>query len=328
MKKERVIEIDVKNLLALCNILDEFEEFNERAISFFSGKDKHELLNKLIKVTKNEFCFNSRKVKKFYNENKKVIDTIKKYSYVWDFFSKGYCWNPKYTEELNYMYQYIKENRKDLDKIIAVLEKIKEYKIDNLQFNKDFDFTTETYTIYISIFSTSSYNYLDNLEVVPCYESDKIKYKTTGSNYKIDFRNCSRFLENIKLNSLNFDAEKLPNSSDREEMLNKLFSLRDEKKEEYDAIRSSVDLNIKIENMSSITSALESIIERIDNVKTKEELKKNLLTITSSLSKMQSITDNNDKENIEKSEFITTEVLEKEKKLYKERELYSYIDID
>lgn len=282
----------------------------------------------MLCVIKNERCFNSRKAKKFYEENKKIIDTIKKHFSVWDFFSERYCWGPKYNEELKYMYNYIMENREELDKIIAVLEKIKQLEINDLQFNEDFDFTNETYTIYTSRFSTSSYDYLDNLEVVPCYESDKIKYKTTGSNYKINFRDGSKFLENIKLNSLNFDAEKLPNYLDREEMLNKLFSLRDEKKKEYDVIRNSVDLNIKIENMSSITSVLESIVERIDNVKTKEDLKKNLLTITSSLSKMQSITDNNDKENIEKSKFITTEVLEKEKKLYKERELYSYIDID
>lgn len=323
MKKENTISIDVKNLLALCNILDEFEEFNERAISFFSGKDKNELLNKLIKVTKNEFCFNSRKVKKFYNENKKVIDTIKKYSYVWDFFSKGYCWGSKDKEELHYMYQYIKENRKDLDKIIAILEKIKEYKIDNLQFNKDFDFTKETYTLYNNVGLNTSFVYLDNIEVIPSYESDRIKYKSTGSNYIIDYRNKESVLirgySHVKLNSLTFDVERLPESLDSKEIFRKIMPLRDKKKDDYNAIRSSVNLNINLEDISELTGKLEEIIEEIDNVKIKDELKNYLLIISESIFKMQNITYNHDKENIGNSKYITEDILNKEKELYKRR---------
>lgn len=67
---------------------------------------------KLVKIYKDEYCFNSRKIRKFYNGNKDAIDKIKKYSYISNFMIPSYVWNEKYHKE---MYNYILTNRGELD---------------------------------------------------------------------------------------------------------------------------------------------------------------------------------------------------------------------
>ena len=66
----------------------------------------------------------------------------------------------------------------------------------------------------------------------------------------------------------------------------------------------------------TLTSLLPSFYIMLMN---KDELKKYLVTIKDAITKMKNVSDNYDKENTKKSDLITSEVLENEKELEKER---------
>ena len=297
---------------------------NEKnAKKLLNNKKGNIILDKLIKVSENKFCFNSRSEKKFYIENKKYLDIVNKYSYLWNFLNNYYLWRNKDREDLFFMYQYIKENSGEIDKIIKVLERIMELGFASLVFNKDFDFTNEIFTLESNIVNNTSFTYLDNLEVIPGYDLTEVKYKSNGSNFKIEFGNkdarLTRGTSYIEVNSLCFDIDKLPKNSNNQEIFNNLLSLRENNKKEFCVIRDSVYLNVELEDATDLIKKINEIIQGIDNVKTKEELKGYLATVTDSLSKMQTSINIYDKENIKKCKYVTSDVLEKEKELYKQR---------
>lgn len=324
MEKERVICTNVNELMILCQILDEFENFNKNAVIFFSGNDKVKSVNKLYKIIKNEPCSNSRKVRKFYNDNKKVIDIISKYLYIPDFFLDKYCCETEGNKELNYMYNYIKDNRKDLDKIITVIERIKQLGIYKVEFNENFDFTEDRYKFWTKMYYNGTFYYLDNLEYVPTCDSDVIEYKSIKSNYMIECEYDELISNKIKINSLIFDYKCLPETIGIDVIYDKLVKLRETKKGEYNVLRNLVDLNIVLDEIENITLKMNNVVDKIDTVKTKEELKLILNSIKENIDKFENKTEKYEQESLGKCKSITHATIIQEKELKKTRLKKSY----
>ena len=78
-----------KNIIALCYILDEFEEFNKKIKGIISTNNNKKFIFDLYEVSMGNFnC--SMKARRFYNENKAVIDTINQYSNLFLFIDSSY----------------------------------------------------------------------------------------------------------------------------------------------------------------------------------------------------------------------------------------------
>ena len=81
-------KISVKNLIALCHILDDYEKFDEEAKEYFLIEQNKDAFSTMYRMTylndvlRGKKCVTpaQRKAKKFYENNKKVIDIINKYS--------------------------------------------------------------------------------------------------------------------------------------------------------------------------------------------------------------------------------------------------------
>ena len=89
---EKNYRAETNNIIALCHILDDFEEFNKRLIPVISSKYNRNFVFKLWDISEGKFRFGARKAKKFYKENKSVIDTINKYTNITRFINANYDW--------------------------------------------------------------------------------------------------------------------------------------------------------------------------------------------------------------------------------------------
>ena len=331
MKKEKkTISVEVNNLIAICHILNDYTKFTQNLKQLIKNNNSRNIAFILYKISKGEFVFSSRKEKKFYKDNKLVIDTINKYSNIQNI-TINYL-----TEEnsLDFFYKYIKKHQDNLERILSVLEKIEELGFDKLEFDEENDFTNTIYEI-----DTRSYindiSYLDNIEIVPNYENNIVEYKTTGSNYKIDvqltFNTIEEYRKAIVVNSLLFDPKRLPEEITEETIYDKIVSLKKKEKKKCNNIRNSVDLSISIDDLYTQFENINKIIEQLNNEENKEqlpELRELLLEFKNNLNQLQKISSEYNERTIKENPNITEEMLKKEKKKYLKIRDWASIDID
>lgn len=329
-KEKKTISVEVNNLIAICHILNDYTKFTQNLKELIENNNSRNIAFILYKISKGEFVFSSRKEKKFYKDNKSVIDTINKYSNIQNI-TINYL-----TEEnsLDFFYKYIKKHQDNLERILSVLEKIEELGFDKLEFDEENDFTNTIYEI-----DTRSYindiSYLDNIEIVPNYENNIVEYKTTGSNYKIDvqltFNTIEEYRKAIVVNSLLFDPKRLPEEINKETIYDKIVSLKKKEKKKCNNIRNSVDLSISIDDLYTQFENINKIIEQLNNEESKEqlpELRELLLEFKNNLNQLQKISSEYNERTIKENPNITEEMLKKEKKKYLKRRDWASIDID
>lgn len=188
----------------------------------------------------------SLKTRRFYKENKTVIDTINKYSNLllytnFSYDGQDYLEN---EESLRFFHKYIMEHRGDLETILRVLNKIEQLKIDEIKLDKHMDFSKEEYELHYWKSENYRYVLLNNLVLVPSGETDLIRYKSTNSDYKIVASRgaCkSSYLDaqmasQITLNSLIFNPDKLPNDASVDGIYKTVFGLKKQNKGKYTEI--------------------------------------------------------------------------------------------
>ena len=337
MEKEKTpISAHVNNLIILCHILNDYDEFTQNLTKLIKTKYNRDIVYNLYKISNGKPVVGSKKVKKFYQENKSVIDTINKFSNISEFINYNYDWQGNLREDcdLDFFYKYITSHQEDLERMLSMLEKIKKLGFYELQFDEELDFTNNEYKIYTRFNDNFRISYLDNMEAVPNYRSDVVEYKTTGSNYEIvadvSFSDLSKYKYDKKIivNSLLFDYKRLPEDITKEFTFDRIVSLKKEQQEDCDTIRDSVDLSISVDDLYSQFGITSRIIERLKNVESKEQLREILLGIKSYLDQLKSISSKYDDSVAQSDSTITKEKLQEEKQLYLKRRYWASIDID
>ena len=211
---------------------------------------------------------------------------------------------------------YICNNDDKINNILFVLNEIKQLGIKRMIFDEEFDFTTETNDINTKLSKNCKIMYYENMESFSNCSDDLIRYKTNGSNYRIEIfvsKTNELYANSIKLNSLVFDLNRLPKSISKEETFDKIINTR--KENQY--IMSSVNLGVGIEDLETTVDKFDGIVNQVNDTETKIELMNVLKSIREDLNKLQIISDIYDQDIISKHDSITQEVLDKEKKQYK-----------
>lgn len=241
---------EINNLIALCYIIDDFEEFGERLRPLILSNYNRDFIFKLYDISEGKSCTFSKGVKKFYKENKMVIDTISKYSNILRFVSAvfGLYGRVYDNNNLQFFYEYILSYKEHVEQIIEVLEGIKKLGFDSLEFNPNLDFTNELYDVYPSFQKNFHVTYVDNIEVIPSYAS-RINYRTISSNYKMNLGvvgdNFSEYDRIIIVNSLLFDSQRLPKNITRKVIFDKILKLKDELEEKGISNKELVEMNMR-----------------------------------------------------------------------------------
>lgn len=336
MEENKTIKVNINGLIALCHILDEYETFNQNLINFLKeSRNKSNSIWRIGRIANGEDWAPAPKEKKFYKQNKLVIDTINSHLHIQTYICENYEFsynNNAVVYKNNELYQYILNNKDKLDRIILVLEKLKKLGFKQLQFNENFDFTNEIYVLPLFLHYNHYIPYLDNLEAIPVYRKDIVKYKSTSSNYKMTtlpvWSEVSFTYEmQIFLNDLTFDADRLPNAISKEEITDKIIALQKAKNEEYTIIRNSVDFSIGADDLLSSFSSVNNSLSKLDDVSKKEELTKLLASIKDDILKIKALSTEYDKEVVNNGK-VTEETLNKEKKAYQRRRELSKMHID
>ena len=323
---------DTNNAIALCHIIDDFKEFERRLLPLISPKYNRDFVYQLWHISKGDFCLCARKAKRFYRENKRVIDTISEYSNIATFINGSYDWYGNPVPELQLIYNYILKHKSELDHILTILEKLKKLGFTRFDFNEDFDFTKETYETSKSFWRIyREIVYVANIEIIPSYFEPNIKYKTLGSNYKIElersFDNISEYRNTIFLNSLLFDPNSLPERIDKESTYDYILGLASKQDEKTRLVKSSVDLSVGINDLNIQLAIFAATINELDGVKNKEEMLRVLSSLKGNIEELKALSLEHDK-SIEEETDITQEILEDERTLYLRRREEAKIDYD
>lgn len=317
--------VEINNLIALYHIVDDYEEFEKRLKMAISPKYNRDFTLKLLDISQGKSRAFSKKEKRFYNENKSVIDTINKYSSIDVFIDSIYGW----YGSIQFFYEYFLSHKEDLDRITKLLEKMKQLGFDVFTFDEDLDFTKETYGVFPTFRRNSRIIYVDNIEVIPSYTGD-IDYKTTSSNYKMELDimgdEISKYRKRITLNSLLFDPNRLPESLTKENTFDNILKLKSDQKEKSAAIRNSVDLSISILDLEEQLSSTGNVISKLEDIQNKSQLLEALLNIKGEVDKLKTLSEQYDSSISEKEQSLTKEVLNREKKLQLKRIELSKLD--
>lgn len=331
MKNKEEKRIDVETLITLCHIINDYEKFIKNLSKLMSNKHNIYNIHKLTNISKGNKVVGGRKYKRFYLENMTVIDEINKHSYISNFINNYY--NNKYefcdNENITFFYKYLSEHKENLEQIIQLLEKIKKLGINNLTLDEKAIFTDKEYKVYTPFNDNFNIEYLDNIEAIPNYSSNEIKYKTQSSDYKIVlgrtddiFRMYDR---KIIVNNLLFSYERLPKTITKESIFDKIVSLKEEKQNSCEAIKNSIYLSSSIDSLSSEFNKITELSSKLDTIQDKDELYKVLLETKTCIDKLKELSDKHD-ENIAESELgITNEDIKREKQLYLKEQKYLFL---
>lgn len=326
-------KIDTNNMIVLCHIVDEFDEFEKRLISAISPKYNRDFVFQLWDISKGKFKVGARKAKRFYEENKSVIDAMNQYSNVPMFINQNYGWHGEPTGDLRFFYEYLVSHKEEIPKILELLEKLKELGFGKFEFNEELDFTKETYGAYRSLSDNFNLTYVANPQVIPNYTS-YINFTTADSNYKMKLelsgiprKEISDYSRELVLNSLLFDISTLPEKIDVEHTHGHLVRLKNEQQDKTNIIRSSVDLSISVSDLERQFNYTNGTISRLNGVKNKEELVAVLTSMKEDLERLKTLSAEHDSSISQEEPLLTPEVLEQEKTLYLRRREWASIDL-
>ena len=333
MEKDAVVKkTRVRDLLVLCSILDSYHEFSNNLTNLLSNsKYSTADIYKLFRISSGEHVLGANKLKKFYIENKKTIDKIEKFSSICEFINLNYDGdgNLRSDSSLDFFYQYMLDNKDNIDTITEVLLKLKNLGVSKLEFNEQVDFSEQVYYLYTNLRDNIYIKYLDNLVIMPNYEKDKVEYTTKGSSYMLvageSFDEISDYNRGVIVNTLIFNPSELPTDMKRKTIFDKIVELKNQQTD-CAIVRNSVDLSVGVDDLCSQFNSTNSIIEKLDNVENKEEFHTVLVEIKERLDKLQTMSSNYDEKVTRESENITKEKLAKEKQLFLDRRYMASID--
>lgn len=314
-KKLSKFNISIKDCMVLCHVIDLFEEFTVNLTKFSKGTFGDAKLKRLYNFVKDEEAFVKRDIKTFYLENYKVLDAIHKYSYISNFlliyFDRK---NGEFNQEITQMYEYIKANKEDIDKILAVLDKLSKLGFEHIYFaeNKQFD---KVYEYERGVLR--NYYYLDGeIEIIPCIENTK--YKSKDANYEIEGSVILFYVPKITLNNLIFDPNNLPEKITYNETIGKVLKLTPEKKESCEVLADAVHFDYYLERIVPYLDKIDELIGKIHNCSSKPNAKKHIDTAKQGIAELQCFLANYEQDIIEQG-LLTEEILVDEKEKYKRR---------
>lgn len=324
---EQCKSININHLITLCEVGEDYKSFCDDLEILIKSKTNKDFVKEAYQAMQGKFFIRSSKYKSFIEKHKKTIEIMNKYFCLSNLTVLSYDTKGNHRENLpeDYFYQYIQQNKENIEKIKEVALKLKKLGFNKIEYGENLDFTEFEYNLYT--FYESDFAFLENIEVNPTYLNNPIKYKTNSSCYCMCLtsrsygskKEVSKYGRKIYLNSLMLDSNSLPDEITTEATIGVIKKLADDKKTEYSDIRDSVDLSIATSDLKTQFEHLKQVIGRIDKIKDNEELAGTLCQMQSIVMQLQNFGEHFEKEIIDSNTNITVQTMGKEKKLYLQR---------
>lgn len=332
-KHKHCKKIETNSLIALCEIKN-YDTFCEELESLIASKKNKDLIYKMYNIMQGKFVLGNKKYKEFVRKYHDTIEIMKKYHCLSDMTILKYNpdGKPNKSSTEDYFYKFILEHKENIETIKSIAIKIKSLGFDKIIYGEKLNFTDIEYELEESY--GSDFEYLENIEVIPTYTRNSIKYKTNNSCYCMTIgttgysnnQNISNYDRIIELNSLIFDPDRLPNEITVESTIGTIHKLAEARKRDYQIIRDVVDISISAEDLMIQYNRTKRIIESIESVKNKEELNQILNNILKEINELKLASLSFENETIDSSKTLDEEKIENEKSFYLVRREWTSID--
>lgn len=290
MEKTVPVLGSVNDILVVSNALDCFDKFNQDLKNLAMKYSMADIMKYLEKLKDGKIGFFKRqKIYQFYQENKDTVDTIAEHSGIVMFFLQNYKKDGTMRLELDYYYRYLLTHQDEKEKIQSLLLKLDELGIEKIEMKEDIDFTEKEYQLNLQDFYSffGKIFYLDNIEIIPSYENNVIKYRSKGSNYQLLLKQHE--MPKIVLNNLTFPIENLPSSIDWDFLWKNVLKLTEGMEQSMTAFRNSVMLDVSLYDLKEQVMSTCNTFKSIDSVNNKPELVEALSQIKRGIVELYSI---------------------------------------
>lgn len=289
---ENVMKIN--DLTIMVSTIDKFALFSENARKLMaSSKNANQALMNLYNISKGQKVFGARNIKKFYEKNKEVVDTINKYSDINLFLSKYYATSGKIKDEnlLRY-HEYVISHQEHKEEMLKLLESLREKGIENIIVDEKADFSFVGYSLCKNFQFNTSFAYLDNMEATPSYDENILWYETKHSDYKMNItprysETEPNYCQVIEVNNLWFNPERLPKSLSKKDTFDEIVALREKKEDEYKVIKDAVELRLGVDELYEQYNKLMSITDDLTTGGNKKGIIYALQKINNDLTQLQ-----------------------------------------
>ena len=231
-------QIPTNHLIVLCEIEEDFKSFYSDLEKLIKSKWNKDPLTKLYHAMQGKTSMGSHKYNSFIEKHKRTIEIMRRYSCLSNLTILSYDANGIRVDNLveDYFYQYIQKHKEDIDKIKDVALKIKELGISKINYYEHLDFSQFEYTLDTSY--KCEFSFLENMEIIPTYSSNQIKYKTKNSCYclTLEFsgygnnKKLSNYGKSIVVNNLVFNPNRLPDKLTSESTIGLIYELAEKEK--------------------------------------------------------------------------------------------------
>ncbi len=334
-------EIRVEVLKALANIIDNFHNFNSAVIELFNSEYPKNLTAPLdlgcdiSEYIEGKRIVGHKKLKEFCELYKTTIEEISKYTWIGDFMY-SYDFNRKtkkleLNDNLEYFYQYLYANKKDIDKINVLLDKIDSLNISRLILDPNLDLDILDGNVFsIETIFNDNYNftYFDNIEIIPNYEKGIVKYKSKKSNYALQINSGVWDKKVLVVDSLTFDPNVLPLTSDKNELSTLILEMQNKNLDACENVRNAVDLSVGVDDLVEQYNKIKKVVNNITDYSDREKVYKSLVNLNECIKLLSKTSENYNQRVAESNPKITEKTLEKEKKQYLKRRYWSNFDLD
>lgn len=330
-EKEKVI--GVRHLLALCEI-ENFDIFRKELEELIISKRPKKLINKVYRIMRGKVVLGNKKIKDFVKRHQNTVDVLNKYHITSNLTICSYDdYGRKYPDfEEDYFLEFINSHKDEVETIKNVVQRIYQLGFDKIYYDEKCDFTNIEYRFGRRL---EQVQYLENMEIIPTYDNRTITYKTNGSCYCMslgvsgigDDKYFSEYSRKIKLNSLIFEPSRLPDEITYKTIVGSILELAKENEQEGKIIRELVDVSVAIDDLVTQYDVIKKVVETVDNVKNKDELKQVLNIIMDEINKLKTAEMSLRQNTISDSKKLSEEKINEEKRLYiRRRELNSIHD--
>ena len=314
-------KIEIYLLRTLIDIIDYYPFIDKIYSEVYQLEPDKGDIDDLYYASIGEKPFKSEELKKCYEKYKEAIDNINQYSAI--------NLLPSMKSKMDYYYyEYLKDHKEEINKVIALLDKLESLGFTEIYFDENFDFSKNIYQyiLYDDSKVKLGISYLDNMYPIPNQSVNDITYATTSSNYRIvnsaclgyaifpegeirDYGNC------ILLNSLVFDPNRLPNNVDKEFIINEILRMESKIQGSSTMIRNSAKMSYVYDNLLKQYEEANSILKRLENMDSDEIMKVrlSLLMIKKALEELKAISDEYDTSIMEKYPTLTRQLLKEVK---------------
>lgn len=329
--------IGTNNIIALCHIIDEYEEFERNLQTEIQHKYDCDFVDQLEQITHDEIAIGALQATKFYRQNKEIIDTINQYTTIASFINSNYSFptfsfpERQYDGKLQFFYQYILKNKENINQILAVLEKLKDLGFKFFAFAEELDFTKVSYYLPILPTVNNEFTYFANPEIIASYRN-AVEYKTSNSSYKMDLtivgKDISKYGTKITLNSLLFNPDTLPQKLDLENTYYHILKLKKEQQAITSTLNTAVSLETSILDLKTQLRSTTRIINNLNDVTNKEQFLVALQNIKQEIEKLKYLNTQYNEILLAQEPLLNPEILAKQKDLYLRRREWQDLDID